>query len=59
VTNFKIIFSRLCSVVVSVLAIKPRGGGFKSGRGAGVLRAIKICSTPSFGREIKTEVPCR
>jgi hypothetical protein len=46
-------------VVVSVLATGPKGRGFKPGRGDGFLRAIKICSTPSFGWEVKPEVPCR
>jgi hypothetical protein len=32
---------------------------FKPGRGNGFLRAIKIRSTPSFGWEVKPEVPCR
>jgi hypothetical protein len=45
--------------VVSVLAIGPKGCGFKPGRGDGFLRAIKIRSTPSFGWEVKPEVPCR
>jgi hypothetical protein len=43
--------SRLGGVVVSVLA------GFVPGQGDGFLRAIKIRSTPSFGWEIKREVP--
>jgi hypothetical protein len=51
--------SRLGGVVVSVLATGPKGRGFKPGRGAGVLRAIKIGSTPSFGYEVKPEVPYR
>jgi hypothetical protein len=38
--------------VVSVLATEP-------GQGDGFLRAIKIRSTPSFGWEVKPEVPCR
>jgi hypothetical protein len=33
--------------------------GFKPSRGDGVLRATKIRSTPSFGREVKLEVPRR
>jgi hypothetical protein len=45
-------FSRLGGVAVSVLATGPKGRGFKSGRGDGFLRAIKIHSTPSFGWEI-------
>jgi hypothetical protein len=39
---------RLDGVVVSVLATGPKGHRFKHGRGDGFLRAIKICSTPSF-----------
>jgi hypothetical protein len=50
---------RLGDVVVSVLAIGPKGRGFNPGRGDGFLRAIQIRSTPSFGREVKPEVPCR
>jgi hypothetical protein len=42
--------------VVSVLAT---GRGFKPGSGDGLLRAIKIRSTTSFGLEVKPEVPCR
>jgi hypothetical protein len=45
--------------VVSVLATGPKCHGFKSGQGDGFLRAIKIHSTPSFGWEVKPEVPCR
>jgi hypothetical protein len=51
--------SRLGGVVVSVLATGPKGRKFESGQGDGFLRAIKIRSTPSFGREVKPEVPCR
>jgi hypothetical protein len=50
---------RLGGVVVSLLAIGPKGRGFEPGQGDGFLRAIKIRSTPSFGWEVKTEVPCR
>jgi hypothetical protein len=50
--------SRLSGVVVSVLATGPKGRGFKPGRGDGFLKAIKIQSTPSFGGEVKPEVPC-
>jgi hypothetical protein len=46
-------------VVVSVLDTGPKGHGFKPGRSDGFLRAIKIRSTPSFGWEVKPEVPCR
>jgi hypothetical protein len=45
--------------VVNVIATGPKGGGFKPGRGDGFLMAIKIRSTPSFGWEVKPEVPCR
>jgi hypothetical protein len=33
--------------------------GFKPSRRDGCLTAIKIRSTPSFGGEVKTEIPCR
>jgi hypothetical protein len=42
-----------------VLATGAKGRGFKPGRGDGFLRAIKTRSTPSFGWEVKPEVPCR
>jgi hypothetical protein len=45
--------------VVSVLATGPKGCGFEPSQGDGFLRAIKIRSTPSFGWEVKPEVPCR
>jgi hypothetical protein len=45
--------------VVSVLATGPKDRGFKPGRGDGFLRAIEMRSTPSFGWEVKPEVPCR
>jgi hypothetical protein len=45
--------------VVSVLATGPNCRGFRPGRGDGLLRAIKIRSTPSLGWEVKPEVPCR
>jgi hypothetical protein len=45
--------------VVSVLATRPKGRGFKPGQGDGFSRAIKIHRTPSFGREVKPEVPYR
>jgi hypothetical protein len=50
--------NRLGGLVVSVLTTGPRGRGLKPDRGDGYLRAIKICSTPSFGSEVKPEVPC-
>jgi hypothetical protein len=45
--------------VVSVLATEPKVRGFEPGKDDGYLRAIKISSTPSFGREVKPECPCR
>jgi hypothetical protein len=45
--------------MVSVLAIGPKVRGFKPGRGDGLLRATKIHSTSSLGREIKPEAPWR
>jgi hypothetical protein len=50
---------RLSGVVISVLATGPKGRGFKPGQGDGFLKAIKIRSTPSFGWEVKPDVPCR
>jgi hypothetical protein len=50
---------RLGGVVVSVLATGPKVCEFEPGQGDGFLRAIKIRSTPSFGWEVKPEVPCR
>jgi hypothetical protein len=47
--------SRLGGIMVSV----PKVRSFKPGRGDGFLRAIKICSTTSFGAEVKPEAPCR
>jgi hypothetical protein len=41
------------------LALDPKVRGFKPGRGDGLLGAMKIRSTPSFGEEAKPEVPCR
>jgi hypothetical protein len=50
--------SHLGGVVVNVLATGPKGRRFKPGRGNTFLGAIKIRSTPSFGWEVKIEVPC-
>jgi uncharacterized protein YcfJ len=60
VTTYRTIQHHSClgGIVVNVLATGPKGHGFKHGRGNGFLRAIKICSTPSFGWEVKSEVPC-
>jgi hypothetical protein len=43
-----ILFCRVGSVMVSVLATGPKGCGFKPGRGNEFLRATKIGSTTSF-----------
>jgi hypothetical protein len=45
--------------MVSVLAIGPKVRGFRPGRGDGILRAIKIRSTLSFGGEVKPSAPGR
>jgi hypothetical protein len=52
------VFCHLGGAVVGVLATGPKGRGFKSVQDDGYLRAIKIHSTPSFGSEVKLEVPC-
>jgi hypothetical protein len=41
-----------------MLATGPKDRGFKLGRGDGILRVIKIHSTPSFRWEVKPKVPC-
>jgi hypothetical protein len=46
------------NVMVIVLAIRPKVRGFKPGREQWLLRAIKIRSTTSFGREVKQSAPC-
>jgi hypothetical protein len=43
--------------MVSALATEPKVRGFKPGRDNGLLWAIKIRSTPSFGREVKPSAP--
>jgi hypothetical protein len=43
----------------SVLAFSTQVRGFKPGRSRPIFRAKKILSTPSFGGEVKTSVPCR
>jgi hypothetical protein len=45
--------------VISVPDTGPNGRGFEPSQGDGSFRAIKIRSTPSFGWEVKPEVPCR
>jgi hypothetical protein len=42
-----------------MLATGPEVRVFKPGRGDGVLKAIKIRGTPSFGEEVKAKIPCR
>jgi hypothetical protein len=59
VTLCNLKFSRLNGVVVSMLATGSKGRGFKPGRGDGILRAIKIRSTPFLGWEVKPEAPCK
>jgi hypothetical protein len=51
--------SRLGGVMVNMLATGPKGRWFIPGQGDGFLRAINIRSTPSFEREVKSEVLCR
>jgi hypothetical protein len=45
--------------MVSLLVIGPNVHGLKPGRDDRFLRSIKIRSIPSFGGELKSEVPCR
>jgi hypothetical protein len=42
-----------------VLATGAKDRGFEPGLGDGFLRAIKVRSKLSFGREVKPKVPCR
>jgi hypothetical protein len=51
--------SRLGDVVVSVLVTRPKGRGFKPGRGDGFLIERKIRSTSSLIWDVKPEAPCR
>jgi hypothetical protein len=44
--------------MVSMLAIGAKVCGFKVSLGDGFLKAIKMCSTPSFRGEVKPEYPC-
>jgi hypothetical protein len=46
-------------VMVSVLSLDPRFAGSNPAVGDGILGAITICSTPSFGGEVKPSAPCR
>jgi hypothetical protein len=43
--------------MVTVLAIGHKVHGFKPSQGDGFLRAIKICSTPSFREEVRPKAP--
>jgi hypothetical protein len=45
--------------VVSVFVIGPRVAGSNAAEGDGVLRSIKIRSTPSFGGEVKPDAQRR
>jgi hypothetical protein len=45
----------LIRVVINVLATELKDVGSNPGRGDGFLMAIKYCSTPFFGWEVKPE----
>jgi hypothetical protein len=45
--------------MVSVIAIGYKVRGFKSSRGDGFLRAIRIRGMPSVGGIVKPSAPCR
>jgi hypothetical protein len=47
--------SHLGGVMVIMLAIRPKVHMFKPSQSNGFLRAIEICSMPSFGGELKPE----
>jgi hypothetical protein len=47
----------LGSLLDIVLAIRPEVTGFKLAEDDGILRAIKIRSTTSFGGEVKPSAP--
>jgi hypothetical protein len=49
----------LVMLVVSVLATGPKGCGFEPAKAMDCNGDKKIRSTPSFGWEVKSEVPCR
>jgi hypothetical protein len=44
--------------VVIVLAIEPKVRGFNTAEDNGFIRAIKVCSTTSFGGKVNSSVPC-
>jgi hypothetical protein len=48
----------LSSLVVIVLAIGPKVLGLNAAEDNGLLRAIKIRSTTSFGGGVKPSAPC-
>src|SRR5215468_4457449 len=52
-------FSGFGGLVVSMLASGTQVRGFKPGRSRRIFRGEKILSMPSFGREVKSSVPCR
>jgi hypothetical protein len=45
--------------MVVILAIGPKVCGFKPGRERWIFKGDKICSTTSFGGEVKPLVPLR
>jgi hypothetical protein len=50
-------YSRLGGVVVNLLATGPKSCEFEQGQGNQFLWTMKIRSTPSFGWEVKPELP--
>jgi hypothetical protein len=44
--------------MVRVLASRPKVCKYKSARGYGLLKVIKIHSTPSFRGEVRLDAPC-
>jgi hypothetical protein len=57
-SRLNLVHSSLHGVMVSVLAIGPKVRGFIFRRGNRFLRAIKLCSTTSFGGGVKQSAPC-
>jgi hypothetical protein len=55
----KCMYCRLGGVMVSMLVIGSKVRGFEPDLGDGLLRTIKINSTPFFGGEVKPETTCR
>jgi hypothetical protein len=58
-TQCNIQYSGFGGLGVSVLASGTQVRGFKPGRSRRIFKGRKFFSTPSFGREVKTWVPCR